>query len=274
MGRLEGKVAVVTGAARGMGEAEARLFAAEGASVVVADVLDDEASAVASSIGDASAIATHLDVRDEASWRALLAATEERFGVPDVLVNNAGVLAVTPVLTGDLDVFRNVLEVNLVGTFIGMQVVGGAMASAGRGSIVNVSSTGGLIGQSTIGAYVASKWGVRGLTKSVAIELGPLGVRVNSLHPGGITTPMLGRVGADALAEPPPRGTVDPDPDAAAIDALVSRVPLRRAGRPVEVARMALFLASDDSSYCTGMEFVVDGGSVAGLDLSAVDLDS
>jgi 3alpha(or 20beta)-hydroxysteroid dehydrogenase len=267
MHRLDGKVAIVTGGARGMGEAESRLFAAEGASVVVADVLDDEARAVATSLGDA-ACAMHLDVTDEAGWRDALAETEARFGAPDILVNNAGTLAVTPVLTADLDEFRRVLEVNLVGSFIGMQVVGGAMAAAGRGSIVNVSSTGGLVGQSTIGAYVASKWGLRGLTKSAAIELGPLGVRVNSLHPGGIATPMLGVTDFDVMSEPPAPGTQDPDPATTHVDELVSRVPLRRAGRPIEVARLALFLASDEASYCTGMEFVVDGGSVAGLDLS------
>ena len=267
MGRLDGKVAIVTGAARGMGEAEARLFAAEGASVVVADVLDAEAGAVAKSLGDAGC-AVHLDVTNEVAWRDALAETQARFGAPDILVNNAGTLAVTPVLTADLDEFRRVLEVNLVGSFIGMQIVGGAMAAAGRGSIINVSSTGGLVGQSTIGAYVASKWGLRGLTKSAAIELGPLGVRVNSLHPGGIATPMLGVVDFDVMSEPPAPGAPDPDPATTHVDELVSRVPLRRAGRPIEVARLALFLASDEASYCTGMEFVVDGGSVAGLDLS------
>lgn len=267
MGRLDGKIAIVTGAARGMGEAEARLFAAEGARVVVADVLDREARAVAESLGE-TACAVRLDVSDERSWRDALAETESRFGPPDILVNNAGLLAVTPVLTADLDEFRRILEVNLVGSFIGMQVAGGAMVAAGRGSIINVSSTGGLIGQSTIGAYVASKWGVRGLTKSAAIELGPLGVRVNSLHPGGIATPMLGVVDFDVMSEPPARGTHDSDPATTDVDELVSRVPLRRAGRPIEVARLALFLASDEASYCTGMEFVVDGGSVAGFDLS------
>ena len=140
MGRLDGKVAIVTGAARGMGEAEARLFAAEGASVVVADVLDAEAGAVAKSLGDAGC-AVHLDVTNEVAWRDALAETQARFGAPDILVNNAGTLAVTPVLTADLDEFRRVLEVNLVGSFIGMQIVGGAMAAAGRGSIFNVSST-------------------------------------------------------------------------------------------------------------------------------------
>jgi len=267
MNRLDGKVAIITGAARGMGEAEARLFAAEGARVVVADVLDEEAQAVAASLGD-TGCAVRLDVTDETAWRDALAETRSRFGPPDILVNNAGTLAVTPVLTGDLDEFRRVLDVNLVGAFIGMQIVGGAMAAAGHGSIINVSSTGGLVGQSTIGAYVASKWGLRGLTKSVAIELGPLGVRVNSLHPGGIATPMLGVVGFDVMTEPPAPGAPDPDPATTHVDELVSRVPLRRAGRPIEVARLALFLASDEASYCTGMEFVVDGGSVAGLDLS------
>ncbi len=266
MGRLDGKVAIVTGGARGMGEAEARLFAAEGAHVVVADVRDEDATAVADSIGEA-ARAVHLDVRDESSWRDALGATVAAFGPPDVLVNNAGILVATPILTADLASFRAILEVNLVGSFIGMHVVGAAMAETGRGSIVNVSSTGGLVGQSTIGGYVASKWGVRGLTKTAAIELGPLGVRVNSIHPGGIATPMLGVDGRDVMREPPSPGTTDPDPATAGVDELVSRVPLRRAGRPIEVARMALFLASDEASYCTGMEFVVDGGSVAGLDL-------
>ena len=266
MGRLDGKVAIVTGAARGMGEAEARLFAAEGARVVLADVLDREGTAVASSIGDAAAF-VHLDVTDEAGWRQVLDAATNRFGIPDVLVNNAGILRVTPILTADLDDVRRIIDVNLMGAFLGIRVVGGAMVDAGRGSIVNVSSTAGLVGQSTIAAYVASKWGVRGLTKAAALELGHLGVRVNSLHPGGITTSMLGVSDFSAMEEPPARGAVSADPAVAAVDTMVSRVPLRRAGRPIEVARMALFLASDEASYCTGMEFVVDGGSVAGMEI-------
>jgi 3alpha(or 20beta)-hydroxysteroid dehydrogenase len=266
MGRLDGKVAIVTGAARGMGEAEARLFAAEGANVVIADVLDDEGRAVAGSLGE-QALYEHLDVTDESAWYDVLGETTARFGVPDVLVNNAGILRVTPILTADVAEVRHVVDVNLIGAFLGLKVVGGAMVGGGGGSIINVSSTSGLIGNSTLGAYVASKWGVRGLTKAAAIELGPSRVRVNSLHPGGITTPMLGVSGFPALAEPPPAGTVDADPSVAAVDAMVSRVPLRRAGRPIEVARMALFLASDEASYCSGMEFVVDGGSVAGLDI-------
>ncbi len=266
MGRLEGKVAVVSGAARGMGEAEARLFAAEGASVVVADVLEPEGRAVAADIGGRAAFEP-LDVTDEAAWRRVLDAATQRFGPPDILVNNAGVLRVTPIITADMAEVRRVLDVNLLGTFLGLRVVGGAMVAAGRGSIINISSTAGLTGQSTIGAYVASKWGVRGLTKVAALEFGPSGVRVNSLHPGGMTTSMLGVTGFPALEEPPARGTTSDDPAVAAVDAMVSRVPLRRAGRPVEVARMALFLASDEASYCTGMEFVVDGGSLAGMEI-------
>jgi 3alpha(or 20beta)-hydroxysteroid dehydrogenase len=266
MGRLEGKVAVVTGGARGMGEAEARLFAREGAAVVVADVLEADGAAVAKDIGDRAAFEP-LDVTDEDAWRRVLDATVAQFGTPDVLVNNAGILRATPILTADMADVRRIIDVNLVGTFLGLRVVGAAMVASGRGSIINISSTAGLTGQSTIGAYVASKWGVRGLTKVAALEFGPSGVRVNSLHPGGMTTAMLGVTGFDALEEPPARGTVHDDPAVAAVDAMVSRVPLRRAGRPVEVARMALFLASDEASYCTGMEFVVDGGSLAGMEI-------
>jgi 3alpha(or 20beta)-hydroxysteroid dehydrogenase len=265
-GRLEGKVAIVTGAARGMGEAEARLFAAEGGSVVLADVLEPEGRKVADDIGERAAFEP-LDVTDEDAWRRLLDSATRHFGTPDVLVNNAGILRVTPILTADMSEVRRVIDVNLVGTFLGLRVIGGAMVAAQRGSIINISSTAGLTGQSTIGAYVASKWGVRGLTKVAALEFGPSGVRVNSLHPGGMTTAMLGVTGYPALAEPPPRGAVADDPAVAAVDAMVSRVPLRRAGRPVEVARMALFLASDEASYCTGMEFVVDGGSLAGMEI-------
>lgn len=268
MGRLDGKIALVTGAARGMGEAEARLFAAEGARVVVADVLDAEAQAVAAAIGDA-ALAVHLDVTDEASWRDALAACRARFGgPPTVLVNNAGILHVAPLLALDVADLRRVLEVNLVGAFLGMKVVGGAMAEAGGGSIVNVSSTGGMIGMSMISAYTASKWGLRGMTKSAAIELARVGVRVNSLHPGGVAT-VMGGAAASVLTEPPAFGATDPDPALAAVDLRSAGQPIQRIGRPVEIARLALFLASDESSYCTGAEFVADGGDIAGHDLSA-----
>ena len=268
MGRLDGKVAIITGAARGMGEAEARLFAAEGALVVVADVLDDEGAAVAADIGDAARFA-HLDVTDESGWSSVVATTTEEFGRPDVLVNNAGVLIPSPLRDLDADELRHVLDVNLIGPVLGMKVVGAAMADAGRGSIVNVSSTGGLVGMSMISSYVASKWGLRGVSRAAAIELGPSGVRVNSLHPGGVTTPMIGVTDVSAMVEPPAPGEVESNPALAASDAQGATQPIPRLGRPIEIARLALFLASDESSYCTGAEFVADGGSVAGQDLSA-----
>jgi len=249
-----------------MGEAEARLFVAEGARVVIADVLDAEGEAVAADLGDA-AVYVHLDVTDEASWRHTLERAEEHFGVPDVLVNNAGILRVARIVDLDRAVLDEVLATNLVGPILGMKVVGGRMVDAGRGSIVNVSSTGGMVGMSMIGAYVASKWGLRGVTKSAAIEFGPAGVRVNSLHPGGVATPMTG-AHEPVMVEPPAPGTVEADPELVAADARSAGQPLPRVGRPIEIARLALFLASDESSYCTGMEFVADGGSVAGQDLT------
>jgi len=263
MGRLDGKVAIVTGAARGMGEAIVRLFAAEGASVVVADVLDDEADAVAASIRT-RVISAHLDVTDEASWRAVLAETIDSFGTPDILVNNAGILHMAPLVETTLESFRTVLEVDLVGPFLGMKVVGGAMAEAGRGSIVNTSSAAGMIGFSQVSGYSAAKWGLRGLTKTAALELGPRGVRVNSIHPGGVTTPMVGVVGEPALGEPPAPGAIDTDPVLAAADEMAGDQPIARMGRPIEIARLALFLASDEASYCTGSEFVADGGQTTG----------
>jgi 3alpha(or 20beta)-hydroxysteroid dehydrogenase len=267
MGRLDGKVAIVTGGAQGMGRSEVRLFAAEGARVVVADVLDDTADALAAEMGDV-VIAHHLDVADEDGWQTVLAATREVFGTPDVLVNNAGILRFGPLLDMDRADLDLTLAVNLVGPMLGMKVVGGAMAEAGRGSIINVSSAGGLVGMSMISTYVASKWGLRGATKSAAIELGPRGVRVNSLHPGGVATPMAGTTDEIALREPPATGTTDDDPALAALDVnMRGKQPIGRMGRPLEIARLALFLASDESSYCTGMEFIADGGSTAGQDL-------
>nr|WP_291818110.1 SDR family NAD(P)-dependent oxidoreductase [Candidatus Microthrix sp.] len=218
MGRLDGKVAIITGAARGMGEAEARLFASEGARVVIADVLTEEGAAVAADIGEAARFVP-LDVTDEAAWLDLMKITTDVFGCPDVLVNNAGVLVPSPIRELEVEQLRYVLDVNLLGPILGVKVVGAAMADAGRGSIVNVSSTGGLLGMSMISSYVASKWGLRGFSRSAAIELGPNGVRVNSLHPGGVTTPMVGVTDVSAMVEPPGPGEAESNPTLAASDA-------------------------------------------------------
>ncbi|MCA9509528.1 MAG: glucose 1-dehydrogenase [Myxococcota bacterium] len=251
-GRLAGRVALVTGAARGMGRAEAELFAAEGAKVVVADVLEDEAKTVAAGIG-AAALALRLDVTSEAAWSDAVAATTDAFGRLDVLVNNAGVADAAPLAETTLESYRRVTEVNQTGVFLGMRAAVAPMRAAGGGSILNVSSIDGMIGMDLCTPYVASKWAVRGMTKVAARELGPLGIRVNSIHPGFIRTHMGTPEGGDTAVTH------------AALERYADDlVPLGRAGRPEDVARLALFLASDESAYCTGAEFVVDGGMISG----------
>lgn len=243
MGRLDGKIAIITGAARGQGAAEARLFAAEGARVVLADVLDDEGEAVAAEIGDA-AVYTHLDVTDEPQWQAAVALAEDRFGPVTVLVNNAGILLFQPLDKTDLADFDRVMRVNVQGVFLGMKSVTPSMTTAGGGSIVNISSTAGLQGLPHLGAYVASKWAVRGLTKTAAIDLGHKNIRVNSVHPGGIDTPMVAGTSGDAP--------------------FYKRLPVPRMGSADEAARAVLFLASDEASYIAGAELAVDGGATCG----------
>ena len=240
MGKLDGKVAVVTGGARGIGAEISRLFAAEGARVVVADVLTQEGEALAEEIGDA-ALFMHLDVTDESQWAQVVAVAEQEFGPIDVLVNNAGIVAFGTIAEQELKSFQHVLDVNLVGPWLGMHVAFPSMQRAGGGAVVNVSSTAGLMGYSNLGGYVASKWGLRGLTKSAALEFARDNIRVCSVHPGPIRTPMTAQFD----------------------DSMCEAQPIPRFGEPQEVAKMALFIVAD-ATYSTGTEFGVDGGATVG----------
>ena len=250
MGRLDGKVALITGGARGMGKSHARLFAAEGARVVIGDVLDDRGSAVADGLGPEKCRYVHHDVTSEADWAAAVAATLAAYGKVDVLVNNAGILRHAGIAEMDPAEFRRVIDVNLVGCWLGVHHVVPAMTAAGGGSIVNVSSIEGIVGAAGLSAYSASKFGVRGITKSAAQELGPAGIRVNSVHPGGVLTSM-------AIAAAETMTGVDPA-------AFFKSMPIARFAEPVEISRLVAFLASDESSYTTGAEFVADGGLLSG----------
>ncbi|HEY1077926.1 MAG TPA: glucose 1-dehydrogenase [Fontimonas sp.] len=247
MDRLKGKVAIVTGGARGMGAATVKLFAEQGAKVVIADVLDADGSALATSLG-ANALFVHHDVTDEASWAALIERTNAAFGAIDVLVNNAGVLLFKTIAETTRAEFERVININLVGCFLGTKLVGAQMISKGRGSIVNISSADGMKAANGLGAYCASKWAVRGFSKVAAMEYGHKGVRVNSVHPGGIDT-VMGNPYAEGKAEVNKRYTM---------------VPMQRVGDPSEVAYTSLFLASDESSYLCGAEIAVDGGMLTG----------
>jgi len=249
-GRLEGKVALISGGARGQGEAEARLFVAEGARVMLGDVLDEEGEKVAASLGEAARY-RHLDVTREEDWRAIVAQTVSEYGRLDVLVNNAGILRFGSIEETSLEDYRSVIEVNQIGVFLGMKSAIPSLRKSGGGSIVNISSVAGMEGVPGVVAYGSSKWAVRGMTKTAALEYGPHGIRVNSVHPGVIDTAM---VGWEKLPE-------------AARAAVVGDLPIARIGAVDEVARMVAFLASDASSYSTGGEFIVDGGSLAGKPL-------
>ena len=238
MGRVDGKVALISGGARGMGASHARLLVEEGAKVVIGDILDDRGNALADEIGDAARY-VHLDVTQPDQWEAAVATATGEFGKLDVLVNNAGIVALGQLKNFDLDEWQKVIDVNLTGTFLGMRVAVEPMTAAGGGSIINVSSIEGLRGAPAVHPYVASKWGVRGLSKSAALELAPLNIRVNSIHPGFIRTPMTAGLSEDMVM-----------------------IPLGRAAESREVSTFVVFLASDESSYTTGSEFVMDGGLV------------
>ena len=241
-GRFDGRVAVVTGAAQGMGEAIARRLVAEGASVVLTDVLDDEGAAVAADLGTNAHFAHH-DVTDEAAWSSVIALAEREFGHLDVLVNNAGIFWRRALEDETVGQLRRALDVNTIGPFLGLQAAVPALRRSGGGAVVNVVSLASMHGYAWQGAYGASKWALRGLTRVAAQEFGPEGIRVNAVMPGPIETPML-------------------PPDSTGLgDARFAGIPLGRAGRAEEVAALVCYLASDDASYVSGAEVAIDGGS-------------
>lgn len=249
-GRLAGKIALVSGGARGMGASHVRALADEGARVVFGDILDAEGAAVAKGVG-AAARYVHLDVTEPGDWEKAVATAVDEFGGVDILVNNAGILNVGTIEDYELSEWHRILDINLTGVFLGIRAVVKPMKQAGGGSIINISSIEGMAGTIASHGYTATKFAVRGLTKSAALELGPSGIRVNSIHPGLIKTPMTEWVPDD-----------------------VFQTALGRAAEPSEVSNLVVYLAGDGSSYSTGSEFVVDGGCVAGLghkDFSAID---
>jgi len=239
--RLDDRTVIVTGGARGLGEAYARALHAAGARVAIADVLDDEGAALAADLGE-RALFLHLDVTSEEQWDAAVRTSVDAFGSVDVLVNNAGIANAAPIEHFTLEKWNAVIAVNLTGVFLGCRAVVPQMKAQGRGSIINISSVEGMRGSPGLHGYTASKFGVRGLTQGLAVELGPSGIRVNSVHPGLILTGMTTRI------------------DPARID-----IPLGRPGVPADVAGTIVFLASDASAFTNGAEFVVDGGMIAGI---------
>lgn len=238
MGKLDGKVCLITGGARGQGAAEARLFQAEGGEVWLADVLDDDGQALATELGCQY---RHLDVRDETMWQTLIADIEASAGGLHALINNAGIFRANRMVDTPTEEFQLVMDINCTGVFLGMRTAAPLMMASGGGAIVNISSMAGLRAAAGSMAYGASKWAVRGMTKTAAVELARKGIRVNSIHPGLIETPMAEQLGPG-------------------VEKMIRRTPLNRAAEAAEVAKMALFLASEESSYSTGSEFIIDGG--------------
>jgi 3alpha(or 20beta)-hydroxysteroid dehydrogenase len=250
MGQLDGKVALITGGARGMGKAHVRRFLDEGAKVVFGDVLDEEGAKLAADLENATFV--HLDVTQAGDWAAAVQTALDTYGALNILVNNAGILRHKTIEEMTLEECRQVIEVNLIGQWQGIKSVIPALRAAGGGSIVNVSSTEGFIGAEGMSAYSASKFGVRGLTKSAARELGKDNIRVNSIHPGGIVTAM-------SMQDDIVNATAD------RAESLMANLPLRRLASTREVSGLVVYLASDDSSYCTASEVLVDGGLVSGF---------
>lgn len=256
MTRFDNRTVLITGAAGGMGSSHARGFHAEGANVVITDIRDDAGHALAAELGD-RAHYVHLDVTSVADWATAVAETESRFGPISVLVNNAGILARTSLIEdGELGNWNEVIGVNLTGTYLGIQAAAPSLRRAGGGSIVNIASTSGHVGTGLIAPYVASKWGVRGLTRTAAIELGRDGVRVNSIDPGVVDTPLI--------TEPLHPGAA-PVSDYYSPDAFA----IKRLAQPQDITNLLLFLASDEASFITGSEHISDGGMLLGPALAA-----
>ncbi len=247
MARLAGKVAIISGGAQGMGAATARLFAREGAKVVIGDVVADKGRATADEIGEA-AVFEQLDVREEADWKRAVETATSRFGKLDILVNNAAITHFGAVEDLKKEDAERVLGINVIGALMGAKHAIPALEASGRGVIVNISSVDGLRGCNGLIAYTASKWAVRGLSKALAIELGHRGIRVVSIHPGGVNTAMGN-----------PRGD-----EGETMNKPFRRVPLQRIGQPDEIAHTTLFVCSDEASYISGAEIAVDGGWTAG----------
>jgi len=240
MGRLDGKVALISGGARGIGGATATRMLQEGAKVVIGDVLDEDGTALAAQLGDAARF-VHLDVTSPADWEQAVGEAVSAFGGLSILVNNAGIVNFGRIDEYPHELWARIIDVNLTGVFNGIKAAAPVLARSTAASIINVSSIAGLRGYEQLAGYTASKFGVRGLTKSAAMDLGGLGIRVNSVHPGVIQTPMTAGMTFDT-----------------------GHVPLHRIGQPTEIADLAVYLAADESSFVTGAEFVIDGGETAG----------
>ena len=245
MKRFENRTVIVTGGARGMGASHTRGFIAEGANVVIADV-DHEGQRLADELGN-QAVFSRLDVTSEADWSATVRAAEKAFGPVSVLVNNAGIVHFALIADTEPADWSRVIDVNLTGTYLGIRAIAPSIRKAGGGAIVNISSAAAMSGVSGAAAYVASKWGVRGLTKTAALELARDNIRVNSIHPGATRTTMTAQPDVEAVATASVRGLAMP-----------------RIAQPEELTRLVLFVASDEASFSTGSEFIADGGSLLG----------
>lgn len=244
MGRLDGKVAIITGGAGGMGKMHGKYFVREGAKVVIADLESSDGQKVADELGD-NAIFVSSDVTDVSSWERLVKETEDKFGPVSILVNNAGIVSQGSIEGTSLEEYRKTIHINQDGVFLGMKYVLPSMKKAENGSIVNISSIAGIVGGENNLAYTASKFAVRGMTKAAAAEFAQFGIRVNSVHPGVIRTPMTEQEGVKEL-----------------VQEMAKDIPMKRIAEPEEITNLVLYLASDESSYSTGTEFVADGGLI------------